>query len=439
MSEEPPESPSDTTDSADPFGAEAVDRVPLGPSFATVAAVVFYVIVMIAGYGSTSLFGVLLVAGHSSAEAVICGLFAVAATLAVLVVICGAIWRKTGKLAAVEASYAFLVLAVMPVWGVVINQTMLSASCTFDPCSDQSEQYRRVLASPGVFVLAGVQALVALAFLVSKRRPEKLHPLAEPWIHAFLLVGILLHVLLAVHFGKDMVTGAMLFPFGGAAISPPLTIVLLVVELRVRLRNRGQEAAQPRPVEVNDPFRGAVVRHAPVAKRVHVRTLVQAFLGLPVILGVYAIVAAIVWHEKYGAFAVFTRTCTHTFSRIALETLPMHPCGEHYLCTVAARGHASLARPERIGMRRGQAIIVNRQLAVANAFEDLLHERTPRFGAFARHVYDKLGLPVSRLIRNRYVADAVFLAMKPFEWTFYLTLLLFDKGAPENRIDRMYR
>jgi hypothetical protein len=37
------------------------------------------------------------------------------------------------------------------------------------------------------------------------------------------------------------------------------------------------------------------------------------------------------------------------------------------------------------------------------------------------------------------MADAVFVAMKPFEWTFYATLLLLDRDDPEARIDRMYR
>jgi len=90
-------------------------------------------------------------------------------------------------------------------------------------------------------------------------------------------------------------------------------------------------------------------------------------------------------------------------------------------------------------VRRGQVILVNRQLAVANAFEDLLHARWPRFGAFARRVYDRLGWPVSRWIRRRWLADAVYLAMKPAEWAFYVALLLLDPAAPEARIGRMYR
>jgi hypothetical protein len=82
---------------------------------------------------------------------------------------------------------------------------------------------------------------------------------------------------------------------------------------------------------------------------------------------------------------------------------------------------------------------VNRQLQLANAFEDLLHERWPRLGRVARTTYDRLGLPISRYIRGAYAADLVYLAMKPAEWLFYLCLLLLDRSPPEARIDRMYR
>ena len=46
---------------------------------------------------------------------------------------------------------------------------------------------------------------------------------------------------------------------------------------------------------------------------------------------------------------------------------------------------------------------------------------------------------MSRVIRWRLVADAIYLAMKPAEWAFYGVLLALDPGDPEARIDRMYR
>ena len=46
---------------------------------------------------------------------------------------------------------------------------------------------------------------------------------------------------------------------------------------------------------------------------------------------------------------------------------------------------------------------------------------------------------MSRYITRAWMADLVYLAMKPFEWGFYATLLLLDRDDPERRIDRMYR
>jgi hypothetical protein len=113
--------------------------------------------------------------------------------------------------------------------------------------------------------------------------------------------------------------------------------------------------------------------------------------------------------------------------------------GQHYLCTVAAHGHPWLVRPERWGMRGGRPILVNRQLAVANAFEDLLHARWPRFGRRCRQLYDRCALPISRHVRHPLLCDAVYLLMKPCELGFGLVLLLLDPGDPEVRIQQMYR
>ncbi len=110
---------------------------------------------------------------------------------------------------------------------------------------------------------------------------------------------------------------------------------------------------------------------------------------------------------------------------------------EHYLCTVAAGGHRKIVRPMRYGERHGHRVVVNRQLCIANAFEDLLMERTPRMHRRLRRFYDTYGFPLSRLIRTKKAADFVWLLMKPLEWMFLLVLYLFD-ATPENRIAVQY-
>lgn len=109
----------------------------------------------------------------------------------------------------------------------------------------------------------------------------------------------------------------------------------------------------------------------------------------------------------------------------------------HYLCTVSLRGHKNLVKPIRMGIRRGEKIVVNRQLCVANAFEDLIQERTPKFHHFIRYVYDKYGYPLSKHINTAVQADITYVLMKPLEWLFLIVLYLFDE-KPENRIAIQY-
>ncbi len=109
----------------------------------------------------------------------------------------------------------------------------------------------------------------------------------------------------------------------------------------------------------------------------------------------------------------------------------------HYLCTVSLRGHKELVKPTRIGIRHGKKIVVNRQLCIANAFEDVIQEKTPQIHHLIRDIYDKYGYPLSKHIKTAMQADITYIIMKPLEWIFLATLYLIDK-KPENRIAMQY-
>ncbi len=131
----------------------------------------------------------------------------------------------------------------------------------------------------------------------------------------------------------------------------------------------------------------------------------------------------------------FIRAWTDTSDwSLSQQTAPQNlHFDEHYLCTVAAGGHRKVVKPLRMGLRHGHKVIVNRQLCIANAFEQVLEERTPRFHRAVRNFYDTYGFPVAKLIRSRYAADLVYLLMKPLEW-FFLAVLYLTDARPENRI-----
>ena len=110
---------------------------------------------------------------------------------------------------------------------------------------------------------------------------------------------------------------------------------------------------------------------------------------------------------------------------------------EHYLCTVAAGGHEKVVKPQRMGVRHGHPVVVNRQLCIANAFEQVLEEKTPRFHRFLRCNYDRYGYPFAKHIKKKWAMDLIYYLMKPLEWIFLLVLYLVDR-KPENRIAMQY-
>lgn len=109
----------------------------------------------------------------------------------------------------------------------------------------------------------------------------------------------------------------------------------------------------------------------------------------------------------------------------------------HYLCTVSLRGHKELVKPIRYGIRKNNKIVVNRQLCVANAFEDYIQEKLPKTHHFIRYIYDKYGYPLSKHIKTARAADITYILMKPLEYFFVVFLYLFDI-KPENRIAVQY-
>lgn len=137
----------------------------------------------------------------------------------------------------------------------------------------------------------------------------------------------------------------------------------------------------------------------------------------------------------WGIIKAFTETSDWTYSTM-ISPPPEHYTG-HYLCTVAVNGHEKLVKPTRLGVRQGVKIGVNRQLCVANAFEQVIEEKTPCFHRLVRYIYDNYGYPLSKHITTKLRADIIYIVMKPLEWIFLAVLYLSDI-SPESRIAVQY-
>ena len=157
-------------------------------------------------------------------------------------------------------------------------------------------------------------------------------------------------------------------------------------------------------------------------------------LALP-LLGLTIAILTLFGQTPDSIIQAWTQTSDWTLSQqIAPQNIYVD---QHYLCTVAAGGHPKVVKPLREGRRHGHKVLVNRQLCIANAFEQLLEERLPRTHRAIRSFYDKCGYPIAKHIKSPYMADAIWFLMKPLEW-FFLTVLYLCDPKPENRIAVQY-
>ena len=157
-------------------------------------------------------------------------------------------------------------------------------------------------------------------------------------------------------------------------------------------------------------------------------------LALPT-LALVVLILMLFGQQPDSMIKAWTNTADWAFSqKIPPQNLIID---QHYLCTVAAGGHEKVVKPQRMGIRHGHPVVVNRQLCIANAFEQVLEEKTPRFHRFLRRNYDRYGYPFAKHIKKKWAMDVIYYLMKPLEWIFLLVLYLVDR-KPENRIAMQY-
>lgn len=212
---------------------------------------------------------------------------------------------------------------------------------------------------------------------------------------------------------------------------PPLNYFLILAR-EILCKMREYDAAEKREGRIDKiPFLGVCNRLLKSSKR----WPLAALLLMWPLLGIVIVILLLFGQEPASAIKAFTETSDFRLStKIAPQNLYRD---EHYLCTVAAGGDRKIVRPLRKGVRHGHEVIVNRQLCVANAFEQILEERTPGLHRRIRNFYDTYGFPVAKLIKKRWMADLVYFMMKPLEW-FFVAVLYLTEIHPEDRIALQY-
>ena len=269
-----------------------------------------------------------------------------------------------------------------------------------------------------------VCAVAVAGYLLLRFLGEKLSPLVAALCYGGVFLGLALIGMLVVQMAAQITEVStillLLFPFN---------YVLCVV--RLMRGTVARYAAQMAQTHYDNRFLQWCQR---LLSRSASFLLVSFLLAVPLLLVITAILL-LFGQQPDAAVRMFTETAEWTLSQQIPP--PRLDYQGHYLCTVAACGDEKVVKPLRAGKRRGRLIVVNRQLLVANAFEDLLAERAPRLHRVVRGVYDRIGLPISKHVTTKRRSNAVYYLMKPLEWLFLAALYTFDR-KPENRIHSQY-
>lgn len=276
-----------------------------------------------------------------------------------------------------------------------------------------------------ILTLIFLVVVAVICFWSSKLFKNHLSPILNVLVLIGILQGIILNILLMLHFGFYMILGAI-FPFFGYELVAPLVNVFLLLAELYQNHLSFIEKYQKKELASNN----LVIRF--LQWTLFPKSFVLFILFFP-FYAIQQIILILFGQAPDAIVRVFVETCGFTFS----DDSYCPPPPSHYLCTIASHGNPNLVQPVREGYRGGQKIIVNRQLLVANAFEHYLEEKLPKTHQRLRSFYDSLAIPVDKWSENRLLANLFYILMKPLEWYFLAFLYFFDK-EPENRIALQY-
>ena len=273
-------------------------------------------------------------------------------------------------------------------------------------------------------------AVAVVSYAVLRIWSEKLPPVIASLCYAGMFLGFCLIAVFAVQMSCELDFSDLLVT-GITILFLTLPFNYLLCSVRLIRKTAGEYAQKIGETTYKNKLLNLCKRFL---SRSVTFVFFSFFMAIPLII-VVIIILLLFGQEPDSVIKMFTETAEWTLSQ---KIPPPRLDNEgHYLCTVAACGDEKVVKPLRAGKRKNKLIIVNRQLLVANAFEDLISERTPKLHKIIRKVYDKIGLPISKYITTKRRSNIVYFIMKPLEWFFVAVLYTFDI-KPENRIHSQY-
>ncbi len=278
----------------------------------------------------------------------------------------------------------------------------------------------------------GIYSLIILSiasYFYSSFRKQPATPIVELLINSVIILGVCLNILVALHINTQDF-GSFMWFLGNV---PIMMLFILVMKKNKKLLDSSFQH------DLAKPNNALVALSLKILQaKAWIRFPVLTLLALPLLL-LASLILFLFGQKPDSLIRAFTDTYKHGFSQLDYMCDNVQ-CGGHFLCSVAAKGHKSIVQPERYGERNGHKIICNRQLLVANAFEELIQLRLPFVHKQVRKRYNKVGNFVHRyykVFEIKLVADIVYILMKPLEWFFLVVLYTFD-ARPEDRIASQY-
>ncbi|TDG35598.1 hypothetical protein EZJ43_13335 [Pedobacter changchengzhani] len=276
------------------------------------------------------------------------------------------------------------------------------------------------LTTLAVFLALSVWSIFALWL-----KAERLSPILFVLAILFLIYGFVISIGLLIQFGSNTEQHGADYVMSLL----PFCYLLISFSLFVKISAKAQIIAKDRVYK----NRALNYLNGILAKSNHL-SLWMIALFIPVFIVIISIL--MLFGQDFNSITkVLTETTTWTFSQQTHPPFLEHK--GHYLCTVAVCGDPKVVKPLRLGKRHGHEIIVNRQLLIANAFEELIQESTPRLHKIIRNAYDKYGYPLSKKITSAKSSNLVYRLMKPLEYLFLVVLYLFVV-KPEEKINKQY-
>lgn len=314
-----------------------------------------------------------------------------------------------------------IMLALCGIAALVAYPAIYIGLETENNCCSESAAF----AKEHVISIIAIILCYCASYFYSFSRTKISSPIIEVCANTFLIIGIVLNIIVAIH-TENLIYAAL----------GNLPAILLMTNMLIKnhiflLREINREILAPANAFEKIAFK---ILYLPVFAKLPLLMI----LCLP-LLAILVAFLLLFGQKPDSIILAFTQTYKHGFSQLDYECDNVQ-CGGHYLCSVAANGHKDVVKPQRLGIRHDNYIICNRQLLVSNAFEELLAEKIPAVHKVIRKNYNKVGNVVHKyydIFNNKLVADVVYLFMKPAEWFFIVTLYAFDK-KPENRIAMQY-